>query len=51
MKVILAARNTELGTSAVDELQKDGCTDLEFHQLDISSSESIAAFAGWFKEA
>ena len=39
--VVLTARNADLGTKAVAELQKLGFNDVEFVQLDLDDSTSI----------
>ena len=41
---IVACRSHELGSAAVQSLQKQGYTNVEFKQLDISDEESIDSF-------
>lgn len=47
--VVLTARNEELGKHAVLELERQGHKPI-FHQLDITSAQSVDAFAAWVKE-
>eukprot|EP00002_Diphylleia_rotans_P004864 TRINITY_DN1377_c0_g1_i1.p1 TRINITY_DN1377_c0_g1~~TRINITY_DN1377_c0_g1_i1.p1 ORF type:complete len:263 (-),score=71.28 TRINITY_DN1377_c0_g1_i1:218-1006(-) len=42
--VILTARNATLGNEAVEEVKRSGATNVEFLPLDITNTESIAAF-------
>ncbi|XP_014770353.1 carbonyl reductase [NADPH] 1 isoform X2 [Octopus bimaculoides] len=47
--VIATARDAGRGETAIAELSKEGCQ-AKFHQLDITDTKSISAFANYLKE-
>eukprot|EP00199_Chlamydomonas_sp_CCMP681_P002633 CAMPEP_0119105428 /NCGR_PEP_ID=MMETSP1180-20130426/3388_1 /TAXON_ID=3052 ORGANISM="Chlamydomonas cf sp, Strain CCMP681" /NCGR_SAMPLE_ID=MMETSP1180 /ASSEMBLY_ACC=CAM_ASM_000741 /LENGTH=318 /DNA_ID=CAMNT_0007090471 /DNA_START=34 /DNA_END=990 /DNA_ORIENTATION=+ len=53
LKVVVAARNEQLGLEAAARIQKEtgaNPSQVLFHTLDISNSNSIAEFASWAKQ-
>ncbi|KAJ7568257.1 hypothetical protein O6H91_01G025300 [Diphasiastrum complanatum] len=48
--VVLTARNEKRGLDAQKNLFNEGLTNVLFHQLDISHSESISKFSTWLNE-
>ena len=49
-KIYLTSRNTKLGHMAVEKLNAEESTTLCYHQLDVSSMDSINNFAVYIKE-
>ena len=49
IRVILTARNEKNGIEAVEKLKLAGFSDVDFHQLDVKDSASIAALANYVK--
>jgi hypothetical protein len=47
--VIIGARDNERGLAAAQGFHSKGLTNVQFHQLDITDSESVTAFADWIQ--
>lgn len=50
-KVILTARKLDLGMAALKELNSEGFTNVEFHQLDVTNSKSISGLVQFLKDS
>jgi hypothetical protein len=48
--VVIGARDNERGLAAAQGFHSKGLTNVEFHQLDITDSESVTAFADWIQK-
>jgi hypothetical protein len=48
--VIIGARDNERGLAAAQGFHSKGLTNVQFHQLDITDSESVTAFADWIQK-
>lgn len=49
LTVVLTARDASRGQAAVDKLTAEGLESIHFHQLDLSSSESVQALKTWLQ--
>lgn len=49
LTVVLTARDPGRGQAAIDALEADGQKNVWFHQLDVTSSDSVEALANWLK--
>lgn len=51
LTVVLTARDPERGLEAVNKLKEEGLKNIDFHVLDVRSSDSVSALATWLKES
>ena len=47
--MVLTARDARRGSEAIEKLKAAGCSDVDFHQLDVMDATTISSLADFIK--